>query len=134
LSDFEEQVGFRAKLQPVQDWRTTSTRTHHFLGKRTQRATDDLALGLNELLNAPGVYGWVWRTCLCEPSVCLLPQTFPGQASSKCSAECSSHQHGVNAERNCVADAKTFPMARLSTAAVAYGNATSNGAIVALFR
>jgi hypothetical protein len=98
VSDFEEQFGLRAKVQPIQDWCAATVRARHFFRKRTKRPTDDPPLGPNELLNAPGVYGWVGRTCLCEPSVRLFTKAFPGPESKNCPAECGSHQHGGHAE------------------------------------
>jgi hypothetical protein len=78
-SDFEEQVDFRAKLQPIQEWRATSVRTPHFLSERPQGATDDLALGSGELLDAPIECGWVRRTHLGKPSVCSVSQLLSGR-------------------------------------------------------
>ena len=79
-------------------------RAHDFLRERTQRTTDDFSLGSNELLDAPGEYRRVRRTYLCEPSVCLLSQPFPGQRGDKRPAECRSHQHGRHAEAKCRGD------------------------------
>jgi hypothetical protein len=85
-------------LQPVQVGRTTSPRTPDFLGKRTKRTTDDLALDASELLDAPTEHGGVWRADVCEPHIGLCAQTFSPDVSSQCSAERSRHEHGGHPE------------------------------------
>src|SRR3954454_12960243 len=98
LSNFGKQAGFRTKLQPIEDRGAATVGTRHFFRERTQRPSKRCPLRVHELLDAPGVSGWIWRTRLCEPNVCLIAQTFLSHVVDECSAERGSYQHGGHAE------------------------------------